>query len=60
MRFPIDVLFVDSNMHVLKSIQNMAPNRLSPIVWRSTVAIELPSGKIQQTNTQEGDKIELK
>jgi uncharacterized membrane protein (UPF0127 family) len=60
MRFPIDVLFLDKNMQVIRVIQNMVPNRLSPIVWVSRMAIELPAGKVSQTNTQIGDKIELK
>lgn len=60
MRFPIDVLFVDRNMLVVKSIDNLVPNRLSPLVLSSIMAIELPAGKVHQTNTQIGDKIELK
>jgi len=60
MRFPIDVLFVDRNMRVIKAIQNIPPNRLSPIVWASSMAIELPAGKIGSTNTQLGDLIEMK
>ena len=60
MRFPIDVLFLDKDMRVVKLIQDMSPNRLGPIIWRSRMAIELSSGKISQTNTQVGDIIELK
>ena len=57
MRFAIDVLFLDKNMQIVRLIQNMPPNRLSPIVWASKMAIELPAGKISQTNTQVGDKV---
>lgn len=60
MRFPIDVLFLDKDMKVVKTIQNMGPNKLGPIIWKSRIAIELSSGKISQTSTQVGDKIELK
>ena len=60
MRFAIDVLFLDKNMRIVRLIQNMPPNRLSPIVWASKMAIELPAGKISQTNTQIGDRIEIK
>ncbi len=60
MRFAIDVLFLDKNMQIVRLIQNMPPNRLSPIVWASKMAIELPAGKISQTNTQIGDTIEIK
>ena len=59
MHFAIDVLFLGKNMQVIKAIQNMPPNRFSPIVWASLMAIELPAGKISQTNTQIGDIIEM-
>lgn len=60
MRFPIDVLFVDREMQVVKAIHDLAPNRLTPLILSSHMAIELPSGKIKQTNTDTGDRIELK
>lgn len=60
MRFSIDVLFLDKNMQIIRLFRNMPPNRLSPIVWGSKIAIELPAGKTSQTNTQVGDIIEFK
>jgi len=60
MRFSIDVLFLDKNMQITRLFQNMPPNRLGSIVWASLMAIELPAGKISQTNTQVGDIIEFK
>lgn len=60
MRFPIDVLFLDQNMRIIRLIQNMPPNRVSPMIWAGRMAIELPAGKISQTNTQAGDLIEIK
>ena len=57
MRFAIDVLFLDKNMQIIRLIPRIPPNRLSPIVWASLMAIELPTGKISQTNTQLGDII---
>ena len=60
MCFPIDVLFVDKNMQIVKLIQNMSPNRLSPPILASQMVIELPAGKISQTATQIGDRLELK
>ena len=59
MRFPIDVLFVDKNVQIVRLIQNMPPYRFSPFVWASYLAIELPAGKISQTNTQIGDRIRI-
>lgn len=60
MRFAIDVLFLGKDNRIVKVVQNIHPNRLSPIVWASQMAIELPAGKITQTNTQTGDSIEFR
>ena len=59
MRFPIDVLFLGRNMRVIKTIQHIPPNRLSPLVWASQMAIELPAGKVDQTQTEVGDTVEI-
>jgi len=59
MRFPIDVLFLDKNMRIIKLIQNMPPARLSSTAWGSKITIELPAGKISQTNTQTGDILQF-
>ena len=60
MRFSIDVLFLDKNMQIIRLFRNMPPNRLSPTIWGSKIAIELPAGKTSQTNTQIADIIEFK
>ena len=60
MRFAIDALFLDKNMSIIRVIQNIPPNRLSPVIWASQMAIELPAGKISQTNTQSDDIIAIK
>ncbi|MFH1046557.1 MAG: DUF192 domain-containing protein [Candidatus Omnitrophota bacterium] len=60
MHFAIDVVFVDKNMQIVKIFEQLSPNRLTPIIWNAKLAIELPAGKINQTNTQIQDKIELK
>ncbi len=60
MHFSIDVLFLNKNMKIIKAIQNMPPSRFSPVVWASLMAIELPAGKISQTNTETGDMVEFR
>jgi uncharacterized membrane protein (UPF0127 family) len=60
MRFAIDVLFLDKDLRIIRLIKNIPPNRLSPIVWGSKMAIELPAGQASQTNTQAGDQVEFK
>ncbi|MFA4842844.1 MAG: DUF192 domain-containing protein [Candidatus Omnitrophota bacterium] len=57
MRFPIDVLFLDKNGFVLKGIANLKPFRLTAIYFGAKLAIELPSGTIQESLTQPKDKL---
>jgi len=59
MVFPIDVLFVDKNNRVVKTISSIKPFCLTPIYFRSKLAIELPEGTIISTATQEGNMISL-
>ena len=48
MRFPIDVLFLDSDKKVIHIIENMLPWKFSPLVKYSKYVIELPAGKIRE------------
>jgi len=59
MRFPIDVVFLDSNGCVIHLIEKVTPSRVSPLVWRSAWALEMPAGTLAQTGTELGDHIEL-
>lgn len=55
MSLPIDVVFVDSDNKVVKTISAMPPFRLSRIYFKARLAIELPAGRIAKTSTQPGD-----
>lgn len=57
MKFPIDVLFVDSKFNVSKIYHNVKPWRFD-VFGRGKYVIELPAGK--SLNTQVGDKISFK
>lgn len=59
MKFPIDVLFVDKDFTVLRALENMAPNRVSPVVARSRMAVELFAGRIAASKTRAGDRLQL-
>ena len=59
MRFPIDVLFLNQNMRIIRLIQPMLPNRLGPVVWGAKTIIELPAGRIAQTQIEVGDTVDL-
>ena len=59
MRFPIDLLFVDKNYKVIQALPDFHSNRVSSIYWKSSRVIELPSGKLNLTNTQIKDQLQL-
>ncbi len=55
MRFPIDVVFVDANNRITKTIRSMRPFRISGIYLNALFVIELPAGTLEKTSTQAGD-----
>lgn len=59
MQFTIDVLFIDKDNRAVKALHSLKPFRISPIYFRSVRTIELPSGTLSSTSTQEGDFISI-
>ena len=59
MGFAIDVLFLDREGFVKRSIAAMAPFRASPFVPAAADVLELPAGTLARTHTELGDRIEL-
>lgn len=58
MRYPIDVVFVDSSHTVVKVVEGLKPWRLAAARGAAYV-IELPEGMASATFTQKGDKLEF-
>ncbi|MDE1976994.1 MAG: DUF192 domain-containing protein [Elusimicrobia bacterium] len=44
MKFPIDAVFLDSDLGVVRVLENLKPWRLSPWVFRAKSVLELPAG----------------
>lgn len=59
MRYPIDVLFVDSDGRVVGISRGLGPNRLYAGARRARRTIELPSGAIEASGTQHGDLLRI-
>jgi len=59
MRFAIDVLFVNKEGTVIRTLKQIKPYRLSNIYLKAHFAVELPMGTIERTHTAEGDCIEI-
>ncbi len=58
MRFPIDVVFLDSNMQVIRICQNLKPWRLASCL-KAAITIELPNGRAENTHLALGDILEF-
>jgi len=59
MKFPIDVVFIDKQMRVRRVYQNLAPYRLTTLVWSAQSVLELPSGSLAATETEIGDELQF-
>ncbi len=58
MKFPIDVVFLDRKLKVLKTARNLKPWRISLCLAAHSV-LELPSGTLEATATRRGDQLEF-
>jgi uncharacterized membrane protein (UPF0127 family) len=58
MKFPIDVLFLDRKRKVLKVKNAMRRGRMAVSLFAHSV-LELPSGRVAETQTKAGDQLEF-
>lgn len=59
MRFPLDVIYLDSRGSVIELLRNIPPWRVAPMRMRAASVLELPVGAIRDSATEAGDRIEL-
>jgi uncharacterized protein len=59
MKFPIDVIFCDRQDKVIGLCADIKPGGLSPVFFKASYAIELPSGSIAASKTQLGDQVQI-
>lgn len=59
MRFPIDVLFLDKELRVIKTVPALPPFRTC-VVKQALYVLELPVGSIQKSLTANGDQIQMR
>jgi uncharacterized membrane protein (UPF0127 family) len=57
MQFPIDIVFIDKQGKVLKSVRDVRPFKIVMAPFRSYYALELPVGSIDGSTTRVGDRI---
>lgn len=59
MRFVIDVAFVDKENKIIKIYACLKPGKLSGIFFNAAFCLELPSGTLSRTKTEEGNLINI-
>ena len=59
MSYTIDVIYLDSNGKILAIRNKLTPNSVGPIHFKTDAVLELPSGVIEETQTERGDVIVL-
>lgn len=59
MRFPIDVIYLDSSQKVVHLEHSLRPWRFSPIRMKAVSVLELPGHTLDRTKTGLGDCIEI-
>lgn len=58
MAYPIDVLFVDGDHHIVKIVDNMLPSKMS-MASGSKYVVELPAGTAHKALCSIGDRLEI-
>lgn len=59
MRFPIDVIYLDSSNTVIHIVENLQPWRVTQVRMDATSILEVPAHTIFQTGTAVGDPLEI-
>lgn len=59
MTFPIDIAFLDRDMHVVALAKRLQPNRVSPLCPKAFSVLELPAGTLDAAVAVLGDRIEI-
>ena len=57
MRFPIDVVYLDSEYKVLDLFEKVQPWKVLPINKKAKHVLELPTGTIDETGTSKGQHL---
>jgi len=58
MRFPIDVVFLDKDNHVLEYL-SMKPWRFSPLRMKASKILELPLGHCEKVGIAKGQRLKF-
>jgi protein-S-isoprenylcysteine O-methyltransferase Ste14/uncharacterized membrane protein (UPF0127 family) len=59
MRYPIDIVFLDAERRVLRTISGLQPGRISPRVAGARSVLELPDGTLARAALVEGMQLDI-
>lgn len=59
MRYPLSIWYINRELKVIKIIDELPPNTVSPFVKDSYIIIEFPSTWAGITGSREGDSLEV-
>jgi protein-S-isoprenylcysteine O-methyltransferase Ste14/uncharacterized membrane protein (UPF0127 family) len=59
MRYPLDVVFLDDELVVVRAISGLAPGRVSPRIGRASSVLELPAGTLERAGLAEGARVAI-
>ncbi|HXM55091.1 MAG TPA: DUF192 domain-containing protein [Candidatus Dormibacteraeota bacterium] len=59
MRFPIDAVFLDRRLRVIRVYPGLRPWRVVPLVWRAHGVLELPAGTVADLGLERGEPLEI-
>ncbi|MEX1029876.1 MAG: DUF192 domain-containing protein [Paenibacillaceae bacterium] len=59
MRYPIDVLYLDSNLKVIAVEENVKPGKFGRIHRKASSVVELPIGVVSETETEIGQEVQF-
>jgi uncharacterized membrane protein (UPF0127 family) len=55
MKYPLDVIFLDKNLKIVKLIEDICPNHFSPLVFKAHSVLEMRVGQISKLELKVGD-----
>ena len=60
MRFPIDAVFLDRRLRVVRVVHRLRPWRIVPLVPRARSVVELPAGTAAAVGLEVGEQLEVR
>lgn len=59
MRYALDLVFLDGDRRVVRTVCDVLPGRISPHVRDAAAVLELPAGTLATTPTRDGDQLAI-